>query len=133
MNGIAVMHPTGEIPFDDVCKKDVPAGVPYLIIDDSDIPTDREFRAAWEADFTNPDGYGIGQEAWRSRDEVNRLREYIDAKKAESLDHKNEQMIAARNAEIEKLEAEYIEKNNIAIEKMAAAQLLIDEAKKIYG
>jgi hypothetical protein len=64
--GICVIHPTGELPFEEVCRKDVPAGEPYLILaDDSEI-ADRTFRDAWEADFSNPDGYGIGVEAWRA-------------------------------------------------------------------
>ena len=62
--GISVLHPTGDLPFEDVCQKDVPAGTPYLIVEDDVIPSDRSFRNAWEADFSNPDGYGIGHEAW---------------------------------------------------------------------
>ncbi|NBS70334.1 hypothetical protein EBT31_15690 [bacterium] len=62
--GIAVVHPTGELPIEEVARKDVPAGVPYIIVSDDTIPTDRTFRAAWEADFSNPDGYGIGADAW---------------------------------------------------------------------
>lgn len=61
---IAVLHPTGELPIEEVARKDVPAGVPYLIVQDTDIPTDRTFRNAWEADFSNPHGYGIGAETW---------------------------------------------------------------------
>jgi hypothetical protein len=56
--GISVIHPTGELPIEDVCQKDVPAGTPYLI------PSDRSVRNAWEADFSNPDGHGIGADAW---------------------------------------------------------------------
>lgn len=41
-----------------IAQKDVPAGVPYLIIDATELPQDRDFRDAWSADFTNPDGYG---------------------------------------------------------------------------
>ncbi len=63
-DGIAIIHPTGEIPFEEVCRKDVPAGVPYIIVDESEIPTDRTFRSAWEADTSNPDGHGIGSQAW---------------------------------------------------------------------
>lgn len=39
----------------------VPTGVPYWIVDISEIPTDREFRNAWEideAELGKPDGYG---------------------------------------------------------------------------
>lgn len=41
-----------------IAEKDVPTGTPYKIVDTSEIPTDRTFRAVWEADFTNPDGVG---------------------------------------------------------------------------
>jgi hypothetical protein len=62
--GLSVVIPTGELPIADVCQKDVPAGTPYLIVEDDVIPSDRSFRGAWEADFSNPDGYGIGADAW---------------------------------------------------------------------
>jgi hypothetical protein len=51
--GVAIIIPTGELPIKEVAKKDVPEGVPYKIIDATDFPTDRTFRNAWEADFTN--------------------------------------------------------------------------------
>ena len=58
--GVAVIIPAPECPLliEEIAKKDVPTGVPYLIIDSSELPADREFRDAWQADFTNPDGYG---------------------------------------------------------------------------
>ena len=62
--GVSVIHPTSELSFEDVCQKDVPAGTPYLVVEDDVIPSDRSFRNAWEADFSNPDGYGIGPDAW---------------------------------------------------------------------
>ena len=57
---ISVVNPVLEcgLSFEEVCAKDVPTGVPYLVIDSSQLPADREFRDAWEADFSNPDGYG---------------------------------------------------------------------------
>jgi len=64
VGGISIVSPTGELPIEDVCQKDVPAGIPYLIVSEDDIPSDRTFRNAWEADFSNPDGYGIGADAW---------------------------------------------------------------------
>jgi hypothetical protein len=68
--GICVIIPTGELPIEDICQKDVPAGVPYLIVSEDDIPSDRTFRGAWEADFSNPDGYGIGPDAWFAQQEA---------------------------------------------------------------
>lgn len=61
LGGVAVVIPTGELPVEIVARKDVPKGVPYLFVNDEDIPEDRTFRDAWTADFSNPDGYG-GQE-----------------------------------------------------------------------
>jgi hypothetical protein len=61
MNNPRIIHPTPEggvaiiIPAPDcgltieqIAAKDVPAGVPYRIIDAADIPADRTFRNAWE-------------------------------------------------------------------------------------
>lgn len=43
-----------------VALKDVPEGLPFWIVDDSEIPTDRTFRDAWEIpeEWGEPDGYG---------------------------------------------------------------------------
>ena len=62
--GVAVIIPADcGLTIEQIAAKDVPAGKPYQIVDVADIPTDRTFRAAWEADFTNSDGYGIGHDA----------------------------------------------------------------------
>lgn len=61
---VSIIIPTGEMPIEEVAKKDVPAGVAYKIVNAEDIPTDRTFRNAWEFEMTNPDGvgadYGVG-------------------------------------------------------------------------
>ena len=62
--GVSVIIPTGELAIEEVAKKDVPAGVAYKIVDATDIPEDRTFRGAWEADITEPDGVGLGYDAW---------------------------------------------------------------------
>ena len=31
-----------------IAAKDVPAGLPYVIVDTAEVPNDRQFRAAWE-------------------------------------------------------------------------------------
>mgnify|MGYP001323303672 FL=1 len=57
--GIAVITPTGELSLEETALKDVPSGIKYKIIDASDLPEDRDFRGAWEYDFTeNFDGVG---------------------------------------------------------------------------
>ena len=52
--GVSVIHPTYEalsfMSIDDIAKKDVPAGLPYKIVEDSEIPTDRTYRDAWVVD-----------------------------------------------------------------------------------
>jgi hypothetical protein len=68
--GICVVHPTGAVDVQDVCHKDIPAGTPYLIIEDGVLPSDRAFRNAWEADFSNPTGTSIGREAWFAQQEA---------------------------------------------------------------
>jgi hypothetical protein len=47
-----------------IALKDVPAGKPFKIVTTNDIPSDLTFWEAWEADMSNPDGYGIGHKAW---------------------------------------------------------------------
>ena len=57
--GISVITPTGELSLEETALKDVPSGVKYKIIDVSDLPPDRDFRNAWEYDFTDSfDGVG---------------------------------------------------------------------------
>lgn len=45
-------------------RRETPKGVPFLIVDTDDYPQDYEFMTAWEADFSEPDGYGIGVTEW---------------------------------------------------------------------
>ena len=69
--GVAIIIPTDEFlasyTIEDLAAKDVPAGVSYKIIDAEDVPTDRTFRNAWEADIDTPDGFGIGHDAWAAQ------------------------------------------------------------------
>ena len=60
------------LSIEEIARKDVPAGVPYLIVDESDLPDDHTYFNAWEADFSNPHGHGIGHEAWFAEQERNR-------------------------------------------------------------
>lgn len=45
---VIVPAPNCGLSIDEIAKKDVPAGKPYKIVDVADIPSDREFRNAWE-------------------------------------------------------------------------------------
>ena len=61
--GVSVLHPAEEAPsfmaINEIAKKDVPTGLPYKIVEDSEVPTDRTFRDAWAVDeATLTDGVG---------------------------------------------------------------------------
>jgi hypothetical protein len=60
--GVAILIPAPEClamhTIEEIAAKDVPAGLPYKIINASDMPADRTFRDAWEADIVEPDGLG---------------------------------------------------------------------------
>jgi len=44
---------------EELAQKDVPTGLNYKIVEDSDIPSDRSFRNAWEVDEAElTDGVG---------------------------------------------------------------------------
>lgn len=53
---IAAMRPTGELNLMDTAKKDVPVGVPFVIVEDWEIQNLEQ--ETWECDFSEPDGYG---------------------------------------------------------------------------
>lgn len=48
--GVAVIIPAPEcgLTIEQIAAKDVPPGVQFKIVDVSEIPEDRTFRAAWE-------------------------------------------------------------------------------------
>lgn len=61
--GVSIITPTEEalsfMTIDEIAKKDVPTGLPFAIVEDSEIPTDRIFRDAWTVDdSTLNDGVG---------------------------------------------------------------------------
>lgn len=47
--GISIIIPSESV---EAAMKDIPSGKPYKIIDAADIPSDRTFRDAWTADFS---------------------------------------------------------------------------------
>ena len=61
--GVAVIIPTPQaletMTIRQIAEKDVPTGKPYKIVEDSEVPSDRTFRGAWEVDpDTLTDGVG---------------------------------------------------------------------------
>ena len=63
-NSIGIITPTTEAlsfaTIEQIAEKDVPHNLPYWIVEDSVIPTDRTFRNAWEIDESlgEPNGFG---------------------------------------------------------------------------
>lgn len=61
--GISIISPTQEaleqMSIIELALKDVPTGLAFAIVEDSEIPTDRTFRDAWTVDETTlTDGVG---------------------------------------------------------------------------
>lgn len=60
--GIAIFYPAPQAltqyTLEAIAGAVVPVGVPYQIVNESDIPADRAYRNAWEFDIQNPDGVG---------------------------------------------------------------------------
>ena len=48
--GVAIIIPAPDcgLTIEEIAAKDVPAGVPFRIVEADTIPEDRTFRAAWE-------------------------------------------------------------------------------------
>ena len=69
--GVAVIIPAPGcgLTIEQLARKDVPANVAYKIVDVADVPSDKTFRNAWEADFSSPDGHGVGADAWFAEQE----------------------------------------------------------------
>lgn len=63
-NSVAILIPAQEVldavGIKAIAEKDVPYNLPYWIVEDSVIPTDRTFREAWTVDESlgEPDGFG---------------------------------------------------------------------------
>lgn len=62
-NSIGIITPSDEAlsfsTIEQIAEKDCPHNLPYWIVEDSIIPTDRTFRSAWEIDESiEPDGFG---------------------------------------------------------------------------
>lgn len=68
-NGLKILTPAIEIDPVILGEKDVPAGIKFKIVNDSDIPTDRTYRSAWTYEITdaNKDGIGLTKEEFYAK------------------------------------------------------------------
>jgi len=51
-------NPNSKKTLKEIAESGTPEGLPYRIINESDLPDDWTFFDAWTADFSNPDGVG---------------------------------------------------------------------------
>lgn len=58
--GVTILIPAEGYDFEAIIHQCVPKGLPYIVVNVDDIPSDRTFRDAWEVDFSNPDGFSTG-------------------------------------------------------------------------
>ena len=69
--GIAIFYPApqalSQYSLEAIAGAVVPEGVPYKIVNESDLPADREYREAWEISMVDPDGFGAN---YNTMDEV---------------------------------------------------------------
>lgn len=100
----------------EIARKDVPAAAPFLIIENASLPADFLFYEAWEADFSNPHGFGIGPQAWF----IEQYKAEIAAIHADLGPVAPEPLVAASEAEAE-LPADLTQE-----QKAAAYQELLD-------
>ena len=90
-NGVVLLLPASDcgLTLEEIARKDVPAGIPYIIVNNEDIPDDTFFDA-FEADFSEPAGYGIGPDAWFAEQAELKAQAQAQAAKQEVEDDNNQ-------------------------------------------
>lgn len=80
--GVGVIVPCDcGLPVAEIARKDVPAGVEFWIINDTDLPP-RDYRDAWELDpvaLGPAHGIGIGADAWFAEQNALKLQAALTA------------------------------------------------------
>ena len=72
IGGVGMLTPCDPLmTIEQIAQKDVPCGAPYLVVNADDLPGDFTFFDAWEAEFSNPDGHGLGADAYFAAQEAN--------------------------------------------------------------
>jgi len=66
--GLKILHPAIDININIIADKDVPSGLYYKIIQESDLPS-RDTRNAWEFEInkSNADGIGLTKEEFDAK------------------------------------------------------------------
>lgn len=69
----------------EIGRRTTPNGIPFLIVQDSDLPADWFFSSAWVADFSNPSGFGIGPQRWFIEKAQNEIENGVEIEKNQML------------------------------------------------
>jgi len=93
-SGLSVIIPAGKI---EDCIKDVPEGLTYEIVEDSEIPEDRIFRGAWEKN-----GKKVTVDLSKSKEIAHDKRREARAKEFAPLDIKATILSEAEGAEAQR-------------------------------
>lgn len=119
---ISVIRPLDcGLTIQEIARKDVPFGVPYRIIDAAAIPTDRTYRSAWNADFSAPNGRGLGPHRWwieKSLAEIAQLQAQnapADAETAKIFEAERAAKIKRLQARITQMKAEVFELEGVRL------------------
>lgn len=129
-SGVALTRPVNtEIPVLELARGTTPAGVPFILVDENELPDDAYFDA-WSADFSEPDGYGIGLEAWQQEKENAAI---VDDTDAATLLHWtaeiNSQLYQAANAQLAAELAAAAQQHAALQEQLNSTPFVIDTAQ----
>lgn len=118
-NSIAVMAPSGVLSIEEVAKKDVPIGVPYLIVDAQELPdTPQE---TWMVDFSAPAGFGGGVKV-----DMEKLAALQKLEARELFKQERAKAVAAIVVEVDGL---LFDGDEVAQTRMARAALVMQEGE----
>lgn len=95
----------------EIARKDVPFGAPYRIIDAALIPEDRTYRDAWTADFSNPDGTGLGPQRWW----IEQFEAEMQQLQAQEESEGRDAAIAALQAKVAQMKAEVLKYEGVQL------------------
>jgi len=130
--GIALTRPVDPtIPLLELARGTTPAGVPFIFVDENELP-DFEYFDAWTADFSEPDGYGIGLEAWQQEKENAAIVAPVEVSAAIlAAAEENEQKQQAENARLAAALAANEQQHTELQEQLASTPFVIDTAQLV--
>jgi len=112
---ICVGIPMEDLPVSEVAKKCVPFGVPFLIIENNELPS-AETQSAWEANFSSPDGVGMGPQRWFIAQAETKLAELAAVEITDELDiDQHNAEVTRQNALIAQMKAEVLQIEGVAL------------------